>query len=154
MEIIEKVMKHLLVLLFSITSFNIFADTGDWEVVIIDGQSVVQHKQNPSIQRETFRARPGSEIVKVLPVEGNINYEIIVYFSEVAGTSTMIKSERAMIFDKNEQKLIGDFPWSYETLDLEPGESETYPQPQWDISAGQIKIEDESVGLEETISIN
>lgn len=74
--------------------------------------------------------------------------ERIVYKAGVAGTSELKVIHRALLMKKDDKKVLGDFPVSYQNMD---GQQKT--DVKWSIQKDQVLIQDPETELTQKVQL-
>ncbi len=137
-----------IILLTSILFFSsVFATkVSDWTIINIDGKSWLSSKSNKDLKAVITKRTGENKVTEVRPV-GN-DYELIIYYSGAAGTYHMIDIYYAIIFNKKNNKFIGDYPYKYRS---QQGKKVT--NPKWDITDKEITITDAQTDLHKVVSL-
>jgi len=129
-------MKTLIVTTFILAMISVCFAQDRAEVLKKNGEVLVQY---------------GDQLLsptEVIPV--NKNVDVYVVRSGDVGTSVIITVYRGIIWDKNNSKVLGMFPYKYEAKG-DPGYR--IDQPEWNIESSRIQIMDINLELDITIEL-
>lgn len=141
-------MKKLLLVTLFIFNFCALAGVKDWSIVENEGQYWLQYKDQKNLKALITKRTGESKVIKTIDVGSN--YEVIVYYSGVAGTFNIVEVSYAVIFDKKARQFIGDYPWAYKS---QTNAKKPMPNPKWNITEKSIIITDEQTDLNKTVEL-
>jgi hypothetical protein len=133
--------KTIILTLSLFISQQLMANT--WAFVKVNGEYYLQtpNGSNHSVVIETG-------IPKIEKIEDlSESLSKITYYAGEAGTSQIIEIYRAALFNKTNQKIIGDYPSHYK------GEA-ILTQPEWTIKNDQLIIKDKNEDIEVKIQLS
>ncbi|MBT3585801.1 MAG: hypothetical protein HN509_12925 [Halobacteriovoraceae bacterium] len=140
-------MRKLIVVFFVIcTPLSALPAIGkEWRVTVFMDHFFLQKLSNKKLMKKikSVGGRPRFERV-ILNKKSKV--QLLVYFAGTAGTSFMVETYRAVIFDTNSKKFLGDFPFAYKG-------SKKIKQPRWIFDKGHISIDVDDINLHKRIKL-
>lgn len=125
-----------------------FFDLEQWEITERDDSYHIEHIHNADFTYELVWDAGGPNLSEVKDI--SVQHIAVVYLSGSVGTSSIINIYRGLIFDKDELKFVGDFPYRYE--DQSDG-SDKLAQPEWNLKEGILHIKDEIEGIDTQLEL-
>jgi len=118
--------------------------SADWRVLEREKDFVLAHSSGQSHKIKTVGGRP--EFRRQRQLTGGLL--LVIYYAGVAGTSQLVAVERALVLDRENLALLGDYPYRYST---ETGP--TTEQPQWCFEGRSLRVRDPSFGMDERLAL-
>lgn len=137
-------MKKYLTIFILFTSVA-FSQTKNWKVIVFNDNFYIENQDKKSLRHKLISSGGEPKFHEVVVKTNRVS--LIVYYSGSAGTSTIVKSYRALVWDNKIKDFRGDFP--YKSI----SNSGKFPQPQWTFEAGKIKIFDPESDFRKTIKL-
>lgn len=110
---------------------------GAWDIKAKNNGFLLFNKSNSNLKSEVI-THGGTPYFVSSERKGKL--DLIVYYAGSAGTKYQVSIYRAIIFDRDNNRFLGDFPFRYESKSYE------VDQPQWKFLKNKIEITDEEAG--------
>lgn len=120
-----------------------------WAVSEEEGRFYLNNQED-DIQYEVISVGGMPDFIKERKIPGGLR--LLQYSAGTAGTSTLVRIERALVIDSKSGNLIGDYPFRYTSLPNRNG-THNINQPQWCFEKRHLLIVDTEANHDERIQL-
>ena len=119
---------------------------------LFNGWKIIESKEGDfSLKKDTltFALDKGNVVAKIEKVKKFKNLSIIIYHQGTNGTSLILETYNAVVFDRDSNKFLGEFP--YKHLPISKYEKGTLPKwPKWSYLKDRLRIVDGELEIDES----
>ncbi len=143
-------MKKLLILIAITFSSTLLAQmaTTDWKVAEQDGVFEAQLIGSEDIKTELTVMSGEPKVLKIEKLSQDVI--AVIYHAGVSGTSVLVESSYALLYNTKSKKFLGDFPLEYKVSGDAPY---TFDQPVWKVEGNSLRIIDENSDIDAKIKL-
>lgn len=120
----------------------------DWQVREIDGSFELALKSAQGISSEMTVMAGEPKLLSVKKYGSDV--VAIVYSAGQSGTTVLVESLYALLYNTKSKKFLGDFPVEYK---VSSGAPYTFDQPVWKIEGNSLRIIDENSNIDAEVKL-
>lgn len=120
----------------------------DWKVVVGENNYYIQKFDLETRMYKITSIGGEPKVEKLMKKDESPGIIYVIYYAGSAGTSHIVTSYRAVVFDLKKNKFLGDVAYKYESQ-----QKKKVYQPSWKYEDGKLIVEDESFNTKKVIPL-